>query len=264
MPLASAGAASDNRQQAAARTAVSWWSAGFSARHLSSARGHRLLNGQPTAAGPLPAPLARGALFPDFTAKAGEVIGIDCELCSGDGGPRVDRTFVYSSPSSVGTPSTFGRVRLVGKLDPADLKGVGKALLPLSVLRSGNYGWVYGTVLVSPTIAKQVKTVEGKLLDGEGKVKATSAGSFGAGRDAQSMAFFKTAVIELLYSGAAIRKPSWSMRSRLNLAAAGGRPPAASRSWSNSGIGYVFRSIKVTSAPAASAPRAATRTSFLL
>src|SRR5215469_4017469 len=69
VPLASAGAASDNRQQAAARTAVSWWSAGFSARHLSSAKGHRVLNGQPTAAGPLPAPLARGALFPDLSTE---------------------------------------------------------------------------------------------------------------------------------------------------------------------------------------------------
>ena len=36
------------------------------------------------------------ANFPEFKAKAGEIIGIDCELCSSDGGPRVDRTFVYS------------------------------------------------------------------------------------------------------------------------------------------------------------------------
>jgi hypothetical protein len=39
------------------------------------------------------------ANFPDFTPKAGEIIGIDCELCSSDGGPRVDRTFVCSSPA---------------------------------------------------------------------------------------------------------------------------------------------------------------------
>src|SRR5262249_2481706 len=30
------------------------------------------------------------ANFPDFTPKAGEVIGIDGELCSSDGGPRAD------------------------------------------------------------------------------------------------------------------------------------------------------------------------------
>src|ERR1700722_19759153 len=53
------------------------------------------------------------ANFPNFMAKVDEIIGIDCELCSSDGGLRVDRTFVYSGPSSVGTPSTFGRVKLV-------------------------------------------------------------------------------------------------------------------------------------------------------
>jgi hypothetical protein len=50
------------------------------------------------------------ANFPAFTAKAGEIIGIECELCSSDGGPRVDRTFVYSGPAAVGSPSAFGRV----------------------------------------------------------------------------------------------------------------------------------------------------------
>ena len=32
------------------------------------------------------------ANFPKFTVKMGEIIGIDCELCSSDSGPRVDRT----------------------------------------------------------------------------------------------------------------------------------------------------------------------------
>jgi hypothetical protein len=41
------------------------------------------------------------ANFPDFAPKIGEIIGIDCELCSSDGGPRVDRTFVYSGPAAV-------------------------------------------------------------------------------------------------------------------------------------------------------------------
>ena len=38
--------------------------------------------------------------------------------------------------------------------------------------------------------------------------KATNDGSPGAGRDTQSMAFFSTAVMELLYSGQAISRPS--------------------------------------------------------
>src|SRR5262245_29244976 len=117
------------------------------------------------------------ALFPDFKAKAGEVIGLDCELCSSDGGPRVDRTFVYSSPASVGSPSAFGRVKLVDRLDAKDLKTCGRALLPLSVTKTANYGYLYGTVGVSPTIGEQVKTIAGKLFDANGAAKATSTGA---------------------------------------------------------------------------------------
>src|SRR5262249_6915197 len=57
------------------------------------------------------------ANFPGFKPKAGEVVGIECELCSSDGGPRVDRTFVYGSPAAVFTPSAFGGVRLVDQTD---------------------------------------------------------------------------------------------------------------------------------------------------
>src|SRR5215469_16575306 len=52
-------AATSSRQQAAARTAVICCSAGFSWRHLSTASGHLVLNGQPDAAGPLLAARAR-------------------------------------------------------------------------------------------------------------------------------------------------------------------------------------------------------------
>jgi hypothetical protein len=114
------------------------------------------------------------ANFPNFTPKVGEILGIDCELCSSDGGPRVDRTFVYSSPASVGSPATFGRVKLVDKIDPAGLKGFGRALLPLSLTQSGNYPWLYGTVCVSPTIEKLVDRLEGKILDAKGAVKKSS------------------------------------------------------------------------------------------
>jgi hypothetical protein len=116
------------------------------------------------------------ANFPNFTPKSGEVIGIDCELCSSDGGPRVDRTFVYSSPQSVATPSTFGRVKLVDRIDPAELKPYGRVLLPLSLARSANYPWLHGTVCLSPTIEKSVAKLEGKILDAVGKTKKTSAG----------------------------------------------------------------------------------------
>lgn len=117
------------------------------------------------------------ANFPDFKAKPGEVVGIDCELCSSDGGPRVDRTFVYSSPASVSTPSAFGRVRLVERVDPGRLQSYSRALLPLAVTQSANYAWLYGTACVSPTIAKSVTKLEGKVLSAEGKVVKTTAGT---------------------------------------------------------------------------------------
>jgi len=117
------------------------------------------------------------ANFPDFTPKAGEVIGIECELCSSDGGQRVDRTFVYSGPAAVGSPSAFGRVQLVDKIDASALKPFGRALLPLSLTKSANYAWLYGTVCVSPTIEGSVAKLEGKLLDADGKMRKSSTGS---------------------------------------------------------------------------------------
>ncbi len=109
------------------------------------------------------------ANFPDFAPKAGETIGIDCELCSSDGGPRVDRTFVYSGPASVGSPASFGRVQLVDKIDPTKLESYSRVLLPLSVTQSANYGHLYATACVSPTIEKAVAKIEGELQDASGK-----------------------------------------------------------------------------------------------
>jgi hypothetical protein len=116
------------------------------------------------------------ANFPDFAPKSGEIIGIECELCSSDGGPRVDRTFVYSSPDAVGSPSAFGRVRLVDQIDPSTLQTLGRALLPLSLSQSKNYPWLYATVCVSPTIEGTVAKLEGKLVDSAGKVRKSSTG----------------------------------------------------------------------------------------
>lgn len=117
------------------------------------------------------------ANFPDFAAKSGETIGIDCELCSSDGELRSDRTFVYSSPTSVNTPSTFGRVELVDKIDVAQLKPFGRALLPMSLSKSANYDWLYGTVCISPAIEPSLAKLEGKIVDAAGKVRKTSTGS---------------------------------------------------------------------------------------
>lgn len=115
--------------------------------------------------------------FPDFMPKAGEIIGIECELCSSDGGLRADRTFVYSGPAAVGSPSAFGRVQLVDNTEQEALKPLGRALLPLALTKSANYAWLYGTVCLSPTIEGSVAKLEGKLVDADGKVRKTTTGS---------------------------------------------------------------------------------------
>ena len=54
---------------------------------------------------------------------------------------------------------------------------LGRALLPLSLTRSTNYAWLYGTVCVSPSIEGSVAKLEGKLVDAGGKVRKTSTGT---------------------------------------------------------------------------------------
>jgi hypothetical protein len=115
--------------------------------------------------------------FPNFKATAGEVIGIECELCSSDGALRVDRTFVYSGPAAVGSPSAFGRVKLVDKIEMEALKPLGRALLPMALTNSANFEHLYGTVCVSPTIEKAVTKIEGKVIDDSGKVRKTTMGT---------------------------------------------------------------------------------------
>lgn len=108
-------------------------------------------------------------VFPGFTPRAGLPLGIDVEMGSADGGPRVHRTFAYSSPTSVGTPATFGRVLLVDAVNPAALKPLSRGLFPFDAQVPGNYGRIYGTACISPTIEKQVAVVQGTLLDAEDK-----------------------------------------------------------------------------------------------
>jgi hypothetical protein len=65
---------------------------------------------------------------------------------------------------------------LVDKLHDHALKPFGRALLPLSLTKSGNYPWLYGTVCLSPSIAGSVAKLEGKIVDRDGKVRQTTPG----------------------------------------------------------------------------------------
>lgn len=69
--------------------------------------------------------------FPEFTAKAGEVIAVDAELCYSDGGPRVDRYFAYGSPLSVQQPASLARVQLVERMERPYWKACGAVMMPL-------------------------------------------------------------------------------------------------------------------------------------
>jgi hypothetical protein len=68
-------------------------------------------------------------------------------------------------------------VQLVDRIEPGQFRPLGRALLPLSLAKSANYAWLYGTVCISPTIEGSVAKLEGKLLDAAGKVRKTSTGS---------------------------------------------------------------------------------------
>ncbi len=69
--------------------------------------------------------------FPDFKARLNEVIAIDAELCYSDGGPRVDRSFVYGSPLSVQQPANLGKVQLVEKFKREYWPACGAVLAPM-------------------------------------------------------------------------------------------------------------------------------------
>jgi len=71
------------------------------------------------------------ANFPEFKAAIGQVIAVDAELCYSDGGPRVDRGFVFGSPLSVQQPASLGRIQLVEKFRPEYWAACGAVMAPL-------------------------------------------------------------------------------------------------------------------------------------
>ena len=50
------------------------------------------------------------------------------------------------------------------KLDLEALKPFGRVLLPLSLAKSANYAWLYGTICISPTIDKAAAKIDLRLL----------------------------------------------------------------------------------------------------
>jgi hypothetical protein len=114
--------------------------------------------------------------FPGFKPAPGALLAIDAELCSGDGGARVDRTFAYGSPLSVQQPASLGLVELVKSFDPDYLPAAGPASFPFWV----DTPWVQperaqvqAVVAISPEFADLVGEVEIRLHDVHGKIVKT-------------------------------------------------------------------------------------------
>ena len=118
---------------------------------------------------------------PGFKPAPGREIGIDCELCSSDGGPRVDRCWVFSGVAAVKTPSAFGRVKLVDRWDPAtDAAAYSPVLFP-SFLAAGTPAGEPATLFlgVSPAMQPLVKNVA--VTAGGKRLPFSTLKSFGPG-----------------------------------------------------------------------------------
>ena len=118
------------------------------------------------------------ANFPEFVPRAGSVLALDAELCSGDGAARVDRTFAYGSPLSVQQPASLGAVELVGAFDPSYLAAVGPAAFPMVVdvpWTQAERARVRAVVGIPPdrADAEKVGAVEVRIHDVDGRIVRT-------------------------------------------------------------------------------------------
>jgi hypothetical protein len=116
------------------------------------------------------------ANFSEFRPRAGSVLALDAELCSGDGAGRTDRTFAYGSPLSVQQPASLGKVELVGAFDPAYLPEVGPSTFPMWVetpWTQPDRAKVRAVIAIPPNLADQVGAVEVRIHDLDGKIVRT-------------------------------------------------------------------------------------------
>jgi len=115
------------------------------------------------------------ANFPGFAPKAGAVIGLDAELCNGDGGARTDRTFAYGSPLSVQQPASMAAVELVAAFAPEYLPAVGPSAFPMWVetpWTQPERARVRAVVAIPPDFVARVGGAEVRIHDLEGRVIA--------------------------------------------------------------------------------------------
>jgi hypothetical protein len=119
------------------------------------------------------------ANFPEFKPKAGEVISLDAELCSSDGGPRVYRSFVYGSPLSVQQPASQAPIQLVEKFERAFWSVCAPVMAPVrcdTPWTSKEKGIVVAYMALPPTHSEDVAQAIFQLSDLQGKSIAEFAG----------------------------------------------------------------------------------------
>ncbi len=117
--------------------------------------------------------------FPGFAPNAGSVIGVDAELCYSDGGPRVDRSFVYGSPLSVQQPASLARVQLVDAFKREYWKMCGPVLMPArcdTAWKQETVPHVTGYMALPPNYAEDIGRILFRLTDLRGSTLAEFSG----------------------------------------------------------------------------------------
>jgi hypothetical protein len=111
--------------------------------------------------------------LPNFTAKAGEVIAVDAELCYSDGGPRVDRFFAYGSPLSVQQPASLAKVQLVERMERDYWKQCGAVMMPIrcdTAWKQPTQARAHGKISMPPNHLKAVGTIVFRVSDLTGAI----------------------------------------------------------------------------------------------
>jgi hypothetical protein len=116
------------------------------------------------------------ANFPDFKVSRDAIIGLDAELCYGDGAARTYRTFAYGSPLSVTQPASQAKIQLLGEITPAVWKQCGAVMAPIRVdtawSQPSSKALVTGQVAVPPDHAQQIGKIVFRLVDTSGETIA--------------------------------------------------------------------------------------------
>ncbi|HWB09359.1 MAG TPA: sugar-binding protein [Pirellulales bacterium] len=114
--------------------------------------------------------------FPNFKVASDAVIGLDAELCYGDGAGRTYRTFAYGSPLSVTQPASQAKVQLVDRITPAVWRLCGAVMAPIRVdtpwSQPSSKALVTGMAAIPPDQSNEIGKIVFRLVDTFGNTVA--------------------------------------------------------------------------------------------